>query len=122
MFKNYFSNFPSQIQSYELMRMKKIITYVNAYYQDKITLDQIADEVGLTPHYLCRHFKQQMNCTLFEYILDFRLRKSIELLEKDISYMCGFGDVHFYIKKFKKKINVTPYVYKKNLKEKDVHI
>ncbi|WP_296880045.1 AraC family transcriptional regulator [Thomasclavelia sp.] len=119
MFKNFFNTLDLTKQYNHDERLKKILAYIEKHYQDKITLKDLSDEVGLTTTYLCRDFKNKMNCQLFEYIVDFRIRKSIELMKTDltiseIAYQCGFASSNFYIKKFKEKMKVTPLTYKKS--------
>lgn len=55
------------------------------------------------------------------YIIDLRVRKSIELLEEGISVTeaalsSGFFDSSYYTKMFKRYMNCTPREYVKNIR------
>lgn len=58
--------------------------------------------------------------TPWEYLLEYRLSRSIELLEKkdlnisEIAEMTGFSTVSYYITAFKNKIGDTPLGYRKS--------
>lgn len=60
-----------------------------------------------------------MKCTIFEYIINYRLVVSGKLLLttndsiSSIAYQCGFGSTSYFIEKFKKKTGVSPLVYRK---------
>ena len=64
-------------------------------------------------------FKQMMNMTITEYLLEYRLSRSMELLEKkdlnisEIAEMTGFCTVSYYITAFKRKTGDTPLEYRK---------
>ena len=62
-------------------RIKEILSYIREHFTEKITLDEIAKHLHLSTNECCRFFKKNMNCTLFEYITEYRLSKSMELLE-----------------------------------------
>lgn len=58
--------------------------------------------------YCCREFKRQMDCTVFDYLINYRILKSIELLKNhhsitEIAYAYGFHSTSYFIKKFKEK-------------------
>lgn len=101
-------------------RMKVIFNYVELHYHEKIKLENISSIVGLTHSAVCREFHKYMNCTLFEYITNYRLLKSIDLLSTqlsitEIAYQCGFSTTSYYIDKFKKKTSMTPNHYRHQL-------
>ena len=46
------------------------LNYIYAHMHEKITTEDLAEEVHLHPSYLSRLFREQMGCTLHDYILD----------------------------------------------------
>ena len=65
-------------------RMRQIMDYVNAHYQEEVMLHDIADTVGLNQVYFSRFFKQQTGITFLEYLNTVRLEKiHRELLHTD---------------------------------------
>lgn len=85
-------------------RIKEILSYIREHFTEKITLDEIAKHLHLSTNECCRFFKKNMNCTLFEYITEYRLSKSMELLEhtdlpvSQIAYESGFGSSSYFTK------------------------
>lgn len=101
-------------------RMKQTVEYIGANYQNKITLEEIAAECNVSKRELCRSFKRVMHRTLFEYIMDLRIRKSIELLEEgrsvtEAALSSGFFDSSYYTRTFKKYLDCTPREYVKRM-------
>ena len=100
-------------------RIKEILSYIREHFTEKITLDEIAKHHHLSTNECCRFFKKNMNCTLFEYITEYRLSKSMELLEhtdlpvSQIAYESGFGSSSYFIEKFRKNVGMTPAAFRK---------
>ena len=100
-------------------RIKEILSYIREHFTEKITLDEIAKHLHLSTNESCRFFKKNMNCTLFEYITEYRLSKSMELLEhtdlpvSQIAYESGFGSSSYFIEKFRKNVGMTPAAFRK---------
>ena len=67
----------------------------------------------------CRYFKKKMKMTISEYLLEYRLKKSLELLEKtdknitQIANSIGFNSASNYTAMFKLKLKETPSHYRK---------
>lgn len=101
------------------MRLKEIVSFIQEHYGERITLKDISGHVHLSIGECCRFFKRNMGCTLFEYIIDFRIGKSMELLEgsalsvAQIAYETGFGSTSYYIEKFRRKTGMTPAAFRK---------
>lgn len=100
-------------------RIKDTLAYIREHFTEKITLDEIAKHLHLSTNECCRFFKKNMNCTLFEYITEYRLSKSMELLEhtdlsvSQIAYESGFGSSSYFIEKFRKNVGMTPAAFRK---------
>ena len=96
----------------------KAIEYIEKNYSDKITLKAMADELYISPNYLCRLFKHHTNKNLMEYITAHRMNKAKEYL-KDIQYkvsevakMVGYTDTKYFSSTFKKTFKMTPLEYR----------
>ncbi|MHC1719917.1 MAG: helix-turn-helix domain-containing protein [Clostridiaceae bacterium] len=117
--KYYFTPFADHEFGNATSRFKNIISYINNHYMEKIELADLAHEVNLSKSACCREFKRHMKCTIFEYIINYRLVVSAELLLKtndsitDIAYRCGFGSTSYFIEKFKNKTGLSPLAYRK---------
>ena len=118
--KNYFALSPVQNVSNEKTRCKVIVTYVQQHYMEKVTLEQLSKVLSLSQGACCREFKKYMKCTIFEYLMNYRLNMSSKMLLTtdlsitDIAYKCGFNGASYFIEQFKKKTGETPYTYKRS--------
>ena len=92
----------------------KAIDYMKCNYQSKITLEDTALNVGLSPSYFSKVFKEEMGCTFSSYLNELRIDKSKALLlsgSASIMEICaqvGFEDQSYFTKVFKKRTGVTP--------------
>jgi AraC-like DNA-binding protein len=101
--------------------MKEMIAYIHKHYAEKITLEDIARAGMMCRSKCCRVFREILHQSVFEYLLDYRVRKSIPLLcEKrlnitEIAQACGFSGSSYYAETFRKIAGVSPGSYRKNL-------
>ena len=96
------------------------IGYISDHYNEKITLEKIAKELGYSTIYLSKKFKKDTGKSIYTYITEYRISKSTILLKEgynvtETCYCVGFGDCSNFIRTFKKTIGVSPYKYKKNV-------
>lgn len=102
-------------------RIRDILSYIERNYQRKLTLEEIAGQIHLCRSECCRIFKKYMNLSLFDFILDYRIEKSLKLLGntcysvKEISESVGFNDSNYFSKVFHQKKGMSPSAYRKNL-------
>ncbi len=98
-------------------RLKNILMYIQEHYAEKITLADIATTANICQSECCRFFKKHMNESLFDYLLSFRIEKSLPLLVDqqlsitEISNLCGFSSSSYYTKVFRKHMGCTPTAY-----------
>lgn len=92
--------------------------YIASNYSRKITLKDMADELYISPNYLCELFKRHTDKNLTDYISAYRIDRAKELLMdvryrvNDVAYMVGFSDAQYFSNLFKKKVGMTPTEYR----------
>lgn len=97
---------------------KEMISFIHNNYQDKIELQDMADNVNLSKSEFCRLFKKKTNQTPFEYLIYYRINQSAKLLRTtdltitEVANQIGFNSTSYYIDKFKKQMNCTPKQFK----------
>lgn len=102
-----------------LTELKNMISFIKEHYKEKIGLLNIANAGGVCKTSCCNIFKQFTNQTPGEYLTDYRLQKSIELMQNtdmtftEICYDVGFFGASYFSETFKKVLGVTPSEYKK---------
>ncbi len=98
----------------------KCFDYVHNHLNEKITISDIADELGLTVPYISKIFHTQTGVTLTEYILSKKIDSACQMLKyteysaSDISNFLGFSSHSHFIQSFKKIIGMTPKQYQNN--------
>lgn len=95
--------------------VEKILEYFEDHYAEKISLDQIADNMYLSTVYISKIFKSETGNTPIRHLIDIRLEKAKELLEngwegsiQEVAFRVGYEDVYHFSKMFKKKYGVSP--------------
>lgn len=95
----------------------------NNYMESTVSVEQIAQSLGLNRIYLSRMFKQEYNCSIQEYLIRTRITHAISFLnmEYDIQWVArlvGYPDASNFSKIFKKYIGVSPKKYQTCSKNK----
>ena len=109
----------SRENSLEYDRIKKILSYIEENYQNKITLNDIAGHIHLCESECTRLFKRHMNTTLFAFLQEYRIERSLEFLQDDqpvsaVADKAGFSDPNYYSKVFAKIKGCSPREYRKH--------
>lgn len=106
--------------------IQRAMQYVNDYYMNKITLEDVSRHVNLNREYLSRLFHDETGTNLFQYITEVRMRKAAELLRsnrdiliKEVAFAVGIDNPFFFSKKFKAFFGVSPANYQASLDKQD---
>ena len=108
----------SAAEKEKIDRYKRIVTYVQEHFAEKVTLDDMAGQVQCNPQYLCHFFKEIAGVPPIQYLISHRLERAREMLRDttkpvlEISLDCGFDNVSYFIRQFKKEEGVTPREYR----------
>ena len=92
----------------------KTVKFIKDHYNEKISLDDLANQVYLSKSYLSKIFTEEMNCNISSYINMIRVEKSRSFLLNesislvDVAGMAGFDDQSYFTKVFKKYTGVSP--------------
>lgn len=106
------------VHKYALKTHSKLITssinYMRSHLTEKVTLKDIASELHVSPEHLSRHFKDNMDMTITDYIHKTKTEESCNLLTSnkysisDIAYTFGYSSPAHYSKSFKKFLGKSP--------------
>ncbi|KAB8125815.1 AraC family transcriptional regulator [Gracilibacillus oryzae] len=111
---------PSRMNT-KLTYVKKVTQLINDNYAKKITISEIANRVGLDRSYLNSLFKSVYNKSIQEFLIQYRIRKACELLEKSnfsvsqVARFVGYEDPLQFSKTFKKVKGTSPKYYRLSL-------
>ncbi len=109
----------NRIENEKIKRYKKVISYIKDNYQERITLDDLAEVAGCNSSYLCRFFKNICGESPIQQLINYRIEKSCGMLLNtddsilEIAMSCGFDNVSYFIRQFKREKGVTPGQFRK---------
>lgn len=98
-----------------------VLEYIEKNYTHEITLSQISKELNYSMQYLSNKIKEETGLTFIEHLQDVRIHQACCLLantSKSISNICllsGYNDIKHFNSIFRKKIGVSPSVYRKQI-------
>lgn len=99
--------------------IKKTIDYIRNNYSKKISLDELAKNAAIDKYVLSREFKKFTGQTIVEYINSFRCQKASDYIISgynisEAAQMCGFDNLSFFTKTFKRHMCILPSKIKEN--------
>lgn len=100
-------------------KLIQIKNFIKRNYRKKLSLDDAAAHVCLSPKYLSRLFKEKMGQGFVDYKISLKIEDSQQLLLTtdltidQISYKVGYDNVESFLKQFKKIVKSTPTEFRK---------
>lgn len=100
-------------------KLQTAIDYIQAHLTDDISLEDIADCLGVSRYYFCRLFKQSVGVSPYQYILQQRVDYAKRLLREgklsisEVALESGFAHHSHFNYHFKRLTQVTPKQYLK---------
>lgn len=90
--------------------------FIEMNYSRQITVDDMANHVGINRSYLSRLFKSYEGCAPKEYLLEYRLFKAKYLLEQNnsvavVARSVGYTDPYTFSKAFTRRVGISPKQY-----------
>lgn len=105
--------------------LDKVQSYIALHYDEKLTLNQLAENIGFASAYLCDLFRKKCGIQLFTFIKHVRISLACHLLTtthlpvRTISYKVGYEDNSHFCREFKSMIGLTPTVYRQEFADPD---
>lgn len=85
----------------------------------ELSLEMISGEVGLSPFYISKLFKEQIGIGYIDFLTECRIEKAKKMMStaayslKEIAYEVGYNDPNYFSKVFKKVCGMAPTEYRK---------
>ena len=98
---------------------KEIVQYLEANYAHEISLQEIADAVGLNKNYICSVFKRDSGMTIGNCQTAIRIRKAAEMISfsdmnlVQVASATGFTNLSHFNRIFKKIVGIPPGQYRR---------
>jgi AraC-like DNA-binding protein len=99
--------------------LKEMLGFIHTHYAEKIGLNDIAGAGMMCRSKCCRLFRRTLHQTAIEYLLRYRIRKSLDLLRETdlgiagISEACGFNGASYYTEVFNRIMGTSPRNYRR---------
>lgn len=98
--------------------LQKVINQINLNLTSDLGLKQLSEMFNISAGYLSTLFKKETGTTLTDYVNKKRIERAISLLNtttlqiQNIASYCGFQDINYFTRIFKKFNGMTPTAYK----------
>ena len=95
--------------------------YLEKNYKTDISINLLADKVNLTPNHLCSLYKKIMGKSIITALNEIRLKHAAKMLTEndsnvsEIALECGFNDLSYFYRSFKKTYGETPGKFSKKI-------
>lgn len=102
-----------------ICRLKNALRLIRERYDTPLTLEQLSSAAEMSPKYFCRFFAALTGRTPIDYLNYYRVECACtQLLYGDesvteIALACGFNDLSYFVKTFKRYKGVTPKQFRK---------
>jgi beta-N-acetylhexosaminidase len=103
--------------------MDNILSYIEEYYAKPLNLESVAGEFLISSGHLSRLFKNKINITFLNYLNSIRIAKVKHLLLtsnlriNEVANLCGYFDINYFTKVFKKNTGMTPSYFRNNYQD-----
>lgn len=97
--------------------------YIDIHLSEKITIRELARQVGYSESYLAQKFKRETGLSVVAYLQQQRIEQSKLMLHstadsiQDISHRVGFCNSSYFAEQFRKHTGLTPGEYRKKYAE-----
>lgn len=93
---------------------RKIVDYLKRNYRDKITLQEVADYLGVSAGQVCRIIKADTGETLVTLLNKIRIQAAMQMLREEtykvyeVAQLCGFTNYAYFYQLFRKETGKSP--------------
>ncbi|MBW7456549.1 helix-turn-helix domain-containing protein, partial [Paenibacillus sepulcri] len=95
-------------------KIRDVLQYIHANYQKDISLNEVADRLGLSLIYTSQLFKKEVGISFVVYLARYRIERAQELLETgnykiyEVGSMVGYQTVQYFCKTYKRITGRNP--------------
>lgn len=99
--------------------LEEVKAYIDAHYQEKLAVAELAQRAGISPGYFMQRFRKRYGSSPISYLLERRLEAAKRWLRRmppiplhEVGRLAGFEDENYFSRRFKQKMGVTPSLYR----------
>ena len=125
--RNYSTNLSdnkrNDTNSIKYQRIRNTIDYIENHFNEKLTIDAIAENVHISKYYLSHEFKRITGKTINEMITSIRCNHAQHYLTEnsltatEISDICGFETYAYFSNVFKRTVGFSPSEYRRHIQD-----
>ncbi len=99
-------------------RLATVINFIKQHLSQKITVEKLAQIACMSKPLFYRNFKERFGISPIEFVLQQRINLAKELLKNpllsitDVCYQCGFNNLNYFSKQFKRIEGASPTVWR----------
>lgn len=103
----------------DVVNIAKAVSYMENHFTEDISAGQLAELSHYSERHFMRIFRKAYNASPLEYMIDLRINHACMLLKStrlsiaETAGKCGFDDVNYFSRLFKKRMGITPSGYRK---------
>ena len=100
-------------------RLAFIIQYIRDHIHEDLNIKTLSQKAHMSESNFYRVFKNELNCSPIAFINNERLKLATSLLRnpnkkiKEVYMECGFNNLSYFIRQFKKKEKCSPKEYQR---------
>jgi AraC-like DNA-binding protein len=129
-FETMIRRYCSLVQEYSLAKysevVRNVINAVEFNLKEPLSLSILAKQFNIDPSNLSHHFTRETGMTLTDFVNLKRLEHARHLLNGSAMYIeevaeyCGYQDMNYFIRLFKRKYGKTPKKYRDEIREGNI--
>ena len=103
--------------------VQEAVRYIRHHYAEDISVNDIAEHIGMSQSWLTKRFKQECGTNIVGYLLDVRIEQAKALLSRtdmlimEIACATGFDNPGYFISVFRRAVGMTPKAYREMMQE-----
>ena len=117
----FFSNkaFSPTTKTRQFRNLDQAIQFMKQHIDATLTIDQMAQQAGLSPAHLSRLFNQQIGFPPMDYFIHLKVQRACRFLTltplsiKEIGSRLGYSDQYYFSRVFHKVMGVSPAAYRR---------
>lgn len=104
-------------------RIETVLQFIERNLCKGLTLEDAAAFAHVSPCYLSRLFRKEMNMTFISYIKEQRIERAKQLLKNsdlpisNVSLDLSYADANYFCKAFKKEVGISPSQYRQRCQD-----
>ena len=98
-------------------RIQNAIQYIHTHYDQDLTMEEVAKNLGISCIYLSKLFKKETGQTFLEYLTNYRMERAKYILSKgdykvyEVAEQVGYKTSQYFSSVFRKNTGMNPSDY-----------